>query len=160
VTDPIPRRATPADIVVLLTLVEEFCAADRHDFDAARVTRALVPLLADDAVGQVWLLESAGQAHGYAIVTWTWSLESGGRDCILDEIYVRQPGHGHGSRLLEHALAEAEARGALAVFLESESHNDRARSFYARHGFGVEDSVWMSQPLPRDRAAGITPPAR
>jgi hypothetical protein len=33
------------------------------------------------------------------------------------------------------------------VFLETEAHNERVRSFYARCGFEAEESVWMSRSL-------------
>ena len=37
--------------------------------------------------------------------------------------------------------------GASRMFLETESHNQRARGFYTRLGFATEDSVWMSREL-------------
>ena len=84
---------------------------------------------------------------GYAVLTWSYSLESGGRDCILDEIYLRERGSGYGSRLLTSVLDAARAAGARALFLETEAHNTRVRGFYARHGLAVEDSVWMATSL-------------
>ncbi|WP_426512549.1 GNAT family N-acetyltransferase [Dactylosporangium sp. McL0621] len=137
-------RAGPADLAAILPLVREFCAADGHEYDEPRVSRALGPLLAGDAHGQVWLV---GSAAGYAVVTWGWSLESGGREALLDEIYVRERGHGAGAALLERVLAAAAQAGAAVMFLETEAHNDRVRGFYARHGFTADDSVWMSRAL-------------
>ncbi|MGI5241858.1 GNAT family N-acetyltransferase [Dactylosporangium sp. CA-139066] len=144
------------DLEGLLPLVREFCAADRHEFDADRVTRALRPLLASDEHGQVWLLGSGEGAApgGYAVLTWGWSLESGGREALLDEIYVRERGGGHGAALLGRVLEAAAAAGAAAMFLETEAHNERVRGFYARHGFAAEASIWMSRPLGGDRTAG------
>jgi GNAT superfamily N-acetyltransferase len=158
----LPRRAVDADLAELLVLIAEFYAVDRHPFDRERVLRGLRPLLADDRFGQVWLVDptdttdtsgapdgppAAGPA-GYAVVTWSWSLESGGRDCILDELYVRDRGSGVGTRLLREVLAAAVAAGAGTVFLETEAHNARVRGFYARLGFATEDSVWMRRTLP------------
>lgn len=120
---------------------------DGREFDEAWVRSALTPLLADDAFGQVWVTEGDGLITGHAVVTGSYSLESGGRDCILDEIYVEHRSSGTGSRLLETALAAAAESGARAVFLETEANNLRVRSFYQRHGFHVEDSVWMSRSL-------------
>ena len=80
-------------------------------------------------------------------VTWSYSLESGGRDCILDEIYVASRSAGLGASLLAAAMAGASLCGATAAFLETEAHNDRVRGFYERHGFKIEDSVWMSRTL-------------
>lgn len=144
----VTRRAGPVDEAVLLVLIEEFCAIDRHDFDRNRVLRGLTPLLAGDDVGQVWLVEGEpGAVDGYAVVTWSWSLESGGRDCLLDELYVRRRGEGLGGRALREVLAAAAGAVAAAMFLETESHNARVRAFYRRAGFEVESSVWMARPL-------------
>lgn len=142
-----PRRAALGDLGGLVPLIRSFYEVDRHEFDESRVRSALTPLLVDDTFGQVWVTEVGGVLTGYAVVTWSYSLESGGRDCILDEIYVEQRSGGTGSRLLEAAMAGATEAGARAVFLETEVHNQRVRSFYARHGFQEEDSVWMSRSM-------------
>lgn len=141
------RRAESDDLAGLMPLIREFYRVDRHEFDEATILTALIPLLADDLFGQVWVTEDNGEVTGYAVVTWSYSLESGGRDCILDEIYVEQRSSGTGSRLLEAAMAGAAQAGARAIFLETEAHNRRVRSFYARHGFQEEDSVWMSRSM-------------
>jgi len=141
------RRAESADLEGLVPLIRAFYLVDHHEFNQAKVRSALIPLLADDTFGQVWVTEDSGGVTGYAVVTWSYSLESGGLDCILDEIYVEQRSSGTGSRLLEAAMAGAARAGARAIFLETEAHNQRVRSFYARHGFQEEDSVWMSRSM-------------
>jgi len=141
------HRAGPGDLDDLVTLVGEFYEVDHHEFDHDRVVGALRPLLADDALGQVWLVddpEHPAEPAGYAVMTWGWSLESGGRECLLDEMYVRAPGQGLGTRVLIELLEQAQAAGAATVFLETEAHNHRARVFYGKTGFALEDSVWMS----------------
>jgi GNAT superfamily N-acetyltransferase len=141
------RRATPGDRDAVLAMVAEFYAVDRHPFDSERVDAALMPLLADDQHGQVWLIGVGddGRAAGYAVVTWSWSLESGGRDCILDELYIRDRGRGLGTAALHEIMERSAAYGASAMFLETEAHNHRARAFYARNGFTADDSIWMSR---------------
>lgn len=142
-----PRRATDADLEALWPLLEAFCLEDGHLFERPRIEAALLPLLADDTFGQVWVVDGPTGLEGYAVVTWSYSLESGGRDCILDEIYVRRQGRSTGSRLLEATLSAASTAGARVVSLETEAHNARARTFYARHGFALEDSRWMIRSL-------------
>ena len=130
----------------MLPLIREFYEVDRHSFELGRVLAGLRPLLVDDRHGQVWLIrDSGGDVAGYAVVTWGWSLESGGRECLLDEIFVRAPGTGLGGKALEAIVEAAGAAGASAMFLETEAHNERARTFYRRGGFAVEDSIWMSR---------------
>ena len=142
------RRALPSDLDALLPLVAEFCAVDGHHYERRRVVRALEPLLAGDDLGHVWLLEArGGEPAGYAVVTWGHSLEAGGREALLDEIYVRERNQGAGALLLDAALDGARAAGACRCFLETESANTAVRRFYRRHGFVVEDSVWMQRPL-------------
>jgi len=141
------RRAEARDEAALLSLIAEFYVADQHPFDEATVLNGLRPLLIDDAHGQVWLVVLEGQPIGYAVVTWGWSLESGGRESLLDEIYVRSQGHGYGRVLLERVRRAAWAAGASRIFLETEGHNARVRGFYKGVGFAEEDSVWMSADL-------------
>jgi GNAT superfamily N-acetyltransferase len=82
--------------------------------------------------------------EGYVVITWGFSLESGGRDVLLDEMYVSEPGSGTGSILLDRVIAHVRDLGFTSIYLETEMENAAARRFYGRHGFEVEDSVWMS----------------
>ena len=136
-------RATADDLPMLLELVEEFYVLDRHVFDRDRVAAALGPLLASQEFGVVYLIE---KDQGYIVLTWGYSLESGGREALIDEIYLRRRGEGMGSRVMNALFEEMAARGVVKMFLETETHNTRARGFYARNGFTADDSIWM----PRD----------
>lgn len=140
------RRAAPADLAAVVDLHARFCEADGHIFSADVATRAFTPLLADDSHGVVWLVDDPS-ARGYAVVTWGWSIESGGRDALVDEIYAEPTGTGVGRALMERLLADTEERGIRSVFLETEVGNESARRFYRRLGFESEDSVWMTRRL-------------
>ena len=85
---------------------------------------------------------------GYGVITWGYSLESGGREALLDELYVRHRGAGVGTAALPAMIEAARAAGASRVFLETEAHNTRVRTFYAHLGFQTEESVWMCKDLP------------
>jgi len=141
------RRAGPGDLTDVLGLVEEYCAADGHDFDAAVATAGVDPLLTDDRYGVIWLALDAGRPEGYAAVTWGWSIEIGGQDVVLDEIYVRHRGAGTGGRLLEVLEADCRSRGVERIFLETERPNDGARRLYERHDYVTDTSIWMSKVL-------------
>lgn len=134
------RRAGLSDEALLLELIREFCELDRHSYDEARLRPALAPLLRGDEYGVIWII---GEGQGYAVVTWSYSLESGGRDALLDEIYLRDRCSGLGSAALQEIQADLRERGLARMFLETEAHNARVRRFYARQGFSEEDSIWM-----------------
>ena len=82
----------------------------------------------------------------------------GGREALIDELYVRHRGAGVGTAALREMLAAAATAGAQRVFLETETHNTRVRSFYDRLGFRTDDSVWMSKGLTRHDAGVRAPP--
>jgi ribosomal protein S18 acetylase RimI-like enzyme len=141
------RRARPADLEVLLSLCERYCEIDLHTFYEPSARSAFLELLSSDDRGFVLVAESGGAVVGYAVVTWGFSIESGGLDALLDELYVENRGEGIGSVLMQAAMDDAAGAGAGRMFLETEAHNRRARMFYTHHEFTIESSVWMSREL-------------
>ena len=136
------RRATPGDLDALLQLHYGFCDADGHPYDADRARFGFAPLLDDDRHGVVWIVDDP---PAYAVLTWGWSVEAGGAEAVLDEIYTTERETGIGSQLIDHVVTDGERRGLARILLETESHNERVRSLYERHGFRADDSVWMSR---------------
>lgn len=141
------RRAVSADLDVLVELAAEYCEADRHEFDEPTVRAGFDPLLTDDRYGVVFVAELDGVLDGYGVVTWGWSIEIGGLDVVLDEVYARTKGYGVGTCLIRRLEAECRARGVKRVFLETEVANEAARRLYEREGFEVDASIWMSKEL-------------
>ncbi len=141
------RRGGADDLDDVARLCAEYCAADGHRFDRDTVVAGIGPLLAGDERGIVLLGLVDGTPEGYAVATWGWSIEAGGFEVVLDEVYVRRRGHGLGSRLIEAVEADCRRRGAKRIFLETERPNEAARRLYVRHGYVEDDSVWMSKEL-------------
>lgn len=138
------RRAGRSDLKRLLELAAAFCELDGHRFEQSRVETALLPLLDDDQHGGVWLIEPA---LGYAVMTWGYSIESGGREALIDELFVTRRNAGIGRTVIDALIDIARDAGCRVMFLETERHNAAARRFYARHRFVIDDSIWMSRPL-------------
>jgi len=146
-------RAGPDDLELLIALNAEYCAADGHVFDPETAANGFTPLLADDRHGAVWLVHCIGGGSpdvvdGYAVVAWSWSVEIGGAEAVLDELYVRTRGRGTGSAAIGAILEQCRVHGMKRVVLETERANERARRLYVRHGFTADDSIWMSRHLP------------
>lgn len=142
--EPLLKRAEIQHLPLLLTLVEAFCALDQHPCEPARVESALRPLLEHDDFGVLYLVNDD---KGYVVITWGYSLESCGREGLVDEIYLRQRGQGVGTQVMQALFEDLRRRGIVKMFLETERHNARPRTFYARQGFEADDSIWMSRPL-------------
>ena len=130
------RTAAPADIPGLCALMERYYAHDQLEFDGARVTEALGTLLRA-ARGMAWLIGQDRAEIGYAVIVWSYSLEYGGIEAVLDELYLEPEarGAGFGRAVMEHVIREAKNAGAVVLRLETEPENSAARAFYAKLGF-------------------------
>lgn len=129
--------AKPTDLAALLPLV----AAFHNETGIARTddqrARALIPLLRGEPYGAVYLVGPAKAPVGYVVITFGWSVEFGGLDAFIDELYIRPAvrRRGMGGDVLT-ALPNALSRaGVTAVHLEVDRENHVAQRLYARAGF-------------------------
>jgi len=117
--------------------------------DSAR-RDGLAPLLDGIPHGVAYLIGPARAPIGYIVVTFGWSVEFGGLDAIVDEIYVRPPVRGRGiATEVLHALPRALAQGGVkAIHLEVDRTNDTAQRLYTRAGFTARAGyMFMSKRL-------------
>src|SRR5206468_11208603 len=89
------RAALQADIPALLPIMQEFCIFERIRFDAEQRIQLLTALLSDPATGCLFPIAGDDTLAGYYVLGFGFSIEFGGRDALLDELYVR-PEHRKG----------------------------------------------------------------
>jgi GNAT superfamily N-acetyltransferase len=139
------RPAGPADHATLWPMLQEL---HRHEgvVPGPAQSAALRRLLAEPAFGRVLLARGGGQALGYAAVVRGYSIEFGGPDAFLDELFVAEAARskGVGGRLLDAAEAYCRGEGIVALHLEVGDGNPRARDLYARRGFAAHDRRLMT----------------
>jgi GNAT superfamily N-acetyltransferase len=92
-----------------------------------------------DASHSVYVAETAqGELAGYLSVHWLPYLFLPGPEGYISELFVRPEarGQGIGSRLLEAAREEAEARGCTRLsLLNMRNRESYLRGFYGQHGW-------------------------
>ena len=139
------QTASNAHITDLLRMVEAFYALEHIPFDADCSRAALAPLLGDSDLGRVYLIEVDGQMAGYCVICFGYSLEFGGRDAFIDEIFVLEThrGKGIGRTVLEKVAEEARALGIRALHLEVERNNTPAQRLYDRAGFEKREKYFL-----------------
>ncbi|HET7462115.1 MAG TPA: GNAT family N-acetyltransferase [Longimicrobium sp.] len=135
------------DEAALEELMREFYAHEGLDYERARSREAVRTLLADPALGRIWLFRVGDDVVGYTAVTVCYSLEFAGRYALLDELYVREGwrGRGIGARALERVADACRELGVAAVRLEVDTWNDRAMALYRRLGFELQERYMMSR---------------
>lgn len=108
------------------------------------ILSAVGPVLENPDLGDVWVVESQNLL-GYLVLSWGWGIESGGKEALIDELFVlpEYRGQGLATAMLEVAVDRAFELGTKAIFLETEADNPQSRSLYTRLGFQTESSIWM-----------------
>lgn len=131
------RLATLDDLERLLPLVAGFHAEEGIEQDDDTRRGALSPLLEGSPHGAIWMIGPRVAPVGYIAVSFGWSIEFGGIDAFLDEIYVRERvrGRGMGSEALAALVRALTGQGITAMSLEVDTDNQRVRALYERMGF-------------------------
>jgi GNAT superfamily N-acetyltransferase len=141
------QLAAPDNLDLLIQFVREFYEVDRHHFDEAVVRNGLLQLLNDASLGRLWLIVVDGEAVGYTILGFSFSLEFRGRDAFVDELYLREEyrGCGLGTRTLQFVEETALSLGIKCLHLEVERENVKAQQVYHRCGYRDHDRYLMTK---------------
>ncbi|HEX3131341.1 MAG TPA: GNAT family N-acetyltransferase [Thermoanaerobaculia bacterium] len=140
-------EAIADDTAELLVLMRAFYAGEGYPFDERRTERVLRAMLANPLFGAVWVFRLEKRAVGYLVVTHGYSLEFGGRDAFVDELYVipEMRGRGLGTQALRIAEEHCRRAGISALHLEVERENPGARALYERSGYKAHDRYLMTR---------------
>ncbi|WP_368187702.1 GNAT family N-acetyltransferase [Aestuariibius sp. HNIBRBA575] len=136
---------SPDDLPRILPLVarfhEEIGIASEEDHREA----AIKPLLDGSPLGAVYLMGPARAPVGYVVITFGWSVEFGGIDAFVDELFIRPSVRGRGlatEALL--ALSKALSQGGVrALHLEVATEDQATIRLYQRNGFSIRDGYHL-----------------
>jgi ribosomal protein S18 acetylase RimI-like enzyme len=131
------RRASRADVEQLVALMSDFYAESGYRLDSGRATEAFELLLTNERLGRIWLIQAEQEDVGYLVVTLGFSMEYGGVDGFVDDLYVRPEhrGKGLGTRALDEVKAFCVEAGVRALHLEVGHDNAVAQGLYRKAGF-------------------------
>jgi len=130
------RPADPSDVNRLLAMMSELYRGEGLS-PAGGAAPALRMLLEDERLGRCIVIERDGGMIGYFVLGFGFSLEFGGRDAFLDELYVvpEARGAGVGKAAVRHAAELCAKSGIGALHLEVSRANLRAQRLYRGAGF-------------------------
>jgi GNAT superfamily N-acetyltransferase len=131
------QRATLEQVDELVALMNQLYEHDGQPFDAAHARQATLELIGTPAAGAIWLLQSAGVTVGYCVLTFGFSIEFGGRDALVDELFLlpEHRGKGWGKLALEFMFQQCRAASVEAVHVDVNLVNQHAASVYRHVGF-------------------------
>jgi len=133
------HRATPEDAPRILPLMAAFHEEEHTEVDDAHRQAALSPLLDGSPYGEVFIIGPHIAPIGYVVLTYGWSIEFGGKDAFVDEVYLRPKvrGRGLGSEVLLAVGRYLIDAGVVAVHLEVDHDNATAIAMYEKTGFQI-----------------------
>lgn len=136
------RAAREADIDALIGLMRAFYAESGYPLDADWAAASFRALLAQPALGAVWLAQADGRAVGHAVLTVRHAMEFGGPLGIVDDLYVAPAWRRRGiaRALLDALRGECRSRGCRAWQVEVGAGNASAQALYRRLGFAPVSS--------------------
>ena len=131
----------------LLVLVAEFHEIAHLPFSVSGTGDALRGLLENQQLGCVLMARESSMPVGCVVVGFGYSLEFGGRDAFIDELYVRPAfqARGIGTALLREAEKFASQLGVNALHLESDFDNPRATALYKSKAYHQHPRFLMTK---------------
>ncbi|MFP4274331.1 MAG: N-acetyltransferase family protein [Paracoccaceae bacterium] len=142
--------ARPEDLDRLLPLVAAMHAETGIAQTDEGRRAALTPLLEGSPHGAIYLIGPQRAPIGYVVMSFGWSLEFGGLNGIIDEIFIRPGVRGRGiaSEVLGALWQALRPAGLKALHLEVAREDHAARRLYERCRFlPREDGMLMSRVL-------------
>ena len=142
------RPATVSDASAVFPRTRALNDHEGIEISDERLRAGLEKLLGNPGFGGVWLVVREGETIGYAIVTYGYDLEFGGREGWLTELWidVDQRGAGAGAAAITALEAELKLRDVQAMHLQVRSENPAFR-LYERMGFVASPRTVMTRRL-------------
>jgi ribosomal protein S18 acetylase RimI-like enzyme len=141
--------AGEADADLLLEMVRAFHQEEGRVFGTAGAA-AVAAIAGGEPLARAWIARRGDHVLGYVVITLGYSIEYGGRDGFIDDLYV-VPGEreqGVGRALLRFAVARAMELGIGTLHLEVEAGNETAHRLYRSAGFEATGRRLMRLRLP------------
>jgi ribosomal protein S18 acetylase RimI-like enzyme len=129
----------------VLPLVAAFHAEMGIDSDETTRAAGIAPLLDGSPHGVVYLMGPQRAPIGYVVISFGWSVEFGGMDGFVDEIFVRPGvrGRGIGAEVLSQLAKALGEAGMKALHLEVRKDDARTRRFYEKLRFAPRDDYTL-----------------
>jgi diamine N-acetyltransferase len=118
-------------------MVKDFWALEQIPFSSEAVLKVWHKAWAQPEFVRAWLLEFESEVVGYVVLTFGFSLEYGGLDAYVDELFVKLEfrGRGFAAQALAFLTLECQKLNVVALHLEVDTSNHSAKSLYAKMGF-------------------------
>lgn len=142
------RVFTVQDKEVFIHFATQFYATDSvlHSISVQNMEHAFEEIVSDSPYVDGFMLLKDNQPAGYAIISYTYSMEMGGMLAVLDELFVAPEfqGQGIGGSFLKY-MKENLSEGIKAFRLEFVTEKEDLQRLYEKIGFKMMGYTSMIQ---------------
>lgn len=142
------QLATASELDILMPRVRALNDHEHITVPTEQLRASLAHLLAHPELGYAFHITRGATPIGYALTTFSYDLEFGGREAWLTEFWVDDAhrGGGIGRTAIDLLAAELATRGIGAMHLQVRKENPAFR-LYERMGFVASPRIVMTKKL-------------
>ena len=140
------REANANDRNALEEMIVAYYLFDHQTINKSNIKSSLDIALKKNPHIVIWIIEVKQEIAGYLAVAIGFTIEAGGKDGFLDELFLKEKyrNQGIGRKAVQFAIEICPTLGIRRLSLEVESHNLRAKRLYQDIGFFTHDRILMS----------------
>jgi ribosomal protein S18 acetylase RimI-like enzyme len=140
------RQANPNDRDALEQMILAYYLFDNQTVEISKIHSSLDIALTENPHVMIWIIEVDKELVGYFALAIGFTIEAGGKDGFLDELFVKEKyrDRGIGRAAVKFALDICPSMEIRRLSLEVETHNLRAKRLYRDIGFFTHDRILMS----------------
>ncbi|WP_039019167.1 GNAT family N-acetyltransferase [Halocynthiibacter namhaensis] len=131
----------PDDRDRMLRMVTQFHAEEKLTTTDAERAAGIDALFSGEVQAAAWLIGPKSSPVGYIIVSFGFCMAIGGREALIDEVWIRPSvrGRGMGSQCLAAVAKELTAMGVRRINLDVSVDNPKAKALYEKMGFAPHE---------------------
>jgi ribosomal protein S18 acetylase RimI-like enzyme len=138
--------------------MKDYYSMEGISFDRDKSRDALENLISNENIGRIWIIETNKESIGYFSLAYSYTLKHHGRDCFLDEMYIK-PGYQHlgiGSEVMKFIEDYLIRHKFKVIHLVVHLKNLAAFNYYIKSGFHVHDASFMTKVLKKNNTGNTS----
>lgn len=143
------RPAQLNDIKTILDFMADYYTLEGIEFNRIRSGKTLEDFIADRTYGALCMICLSNEPIGYFCLAYSFTLENYGKDCFLDEIYIKPNfrNQGIGSEVMKYIETYLLENDFKAIHLIVYDKNPAAHKYYLKNGFHEHRASFMTKKI-------------
>ena len=143
------RPARMDNIETILDFMIDYYEIEGVEFDGVKSKGTLEDFITDGTFGSLCIIHKSNEPIGYFCLAFNFTLENYGKDCFLDEIYIKPNfrNRGIGSEVMRYIENYLNGNGFKAIHLIVHDDNPKAFKYYLKNGFRKHKASFLTKLL-------------